>query len=518
VVAQAVTARPVVGQDKWVEEPLSEREVAVMRQHLRFLREHRKVLHLKVNAQEDLLLNEARPPTRRGVCQHLLAKVDRSRVFAAAERLEPAAATRLVEGVLRISPDLDYLILYLDCVRRSASQQQAVLALSEALEHLDFSSLSAVQLRRLLELIVEVLDERQRRQVLLALLSGQGFRDAVDRTHTDLPPALSDWVVPLKAVHSVVLLGKGSGTSSASLEQGVRALLEGDPRTLLSYPNKVRRRLLELGAQASGATGLLAENLRRLLDSFKQDEREHGQLGTELARAWLAAGDEPRARDLLQALVKQYPSYQLPRRWLAALAAPRCGPLALIEPPAPDAGAVERGSGLWLETLQRVWIYAAPAESAQYRALVDLWQGLTCPSVAPVVYSGRHSDGRDYLAVRRIGRRLDARFKPAHERAVFSLCWQLSALLGALARFGVALPDAELGRFEVCEAGRLWLVDLRGAERADAEARHLELARARCSEILALADRWIFPEPLITRVREASSSSELARVFAFAAE
>ncbi|MEE8201438.1 MAG: hypothetical protein V3R29_09755, partial [Candidatus Acidoferrales bacterium] len=65
--------------------------MAALREHFRFLRENRKELRLKVNAAEDLLLNGVREPTHRGVCQHLLGKVERGAVLSAAERLAPAA-------------------------------------------------------------------------------------------------------------------------------------------------------------------------------------------------------------------------------------------------------------------------------------------------------------------------------------------------------------------------------------------------------------------------------------------
>src|SRR5690349_17218769 len=53
-------------------------EVAEMRGHLTFLRRYKDILRLKLNATEDLLVNGQREPTERGVCHHLLAKVDRS--------------------------------------------------------------------------------------------------------------------------------------------------------------------------------------------------------------------------------------------------------------------------------------------------------------------------------------------------------------------------------------------------------------------------------------------------------
>jgi hypothetical protein len=49
-----------VDLDKNADEPLTTQEAAVLRDHFRFLRENRKELRLKVNANEDLLLNGVR--------------------------------------------------------------------------------------------------------------------------------------------------------------------------------------------------------------------------------------------------------------------------------------------------------------------------------------------------------------------------------------------------------------------------------------------------------------------------
>ena len=50
-------SKPVDLRREPVEEPLSPREVGVLREHFKFLRENRKELRLKVNGVEDLLLN-----------------------------------------------------------------------------------------------------------------------------------------------------------------------------------------------------------------------------------------------------------------------------------------------------------------------------------------------------------------------------------------------------------------------------------------------------------------------------
>jgi hypothetical protein len=523
VVAQAATAAPALAQDKPIEEPLSERELAVMKQHLRFLRDHRRVLNLKVNAQEDLLLNEARVPTRRGVCQHLLGKVDRARVFGAAQRLEPAAATRLAEGVLRISPDIDYLLLYLDCVRRSASQQQAVSALGEALERIDFSQVSPAQLRRVLDLIVELFEQRQRVPVLLGLLAGSAFRDAVDHSATGLPPELAQLVLPLRAVQAAILQGKRGQFAAAALQRGVELLLDADQRTLLAYSPAARRRLLEYALEAPLALLTLpgvATSLRVVLDSLEQDARAHGELGLALARVLVRAGVEREARALLQSLLSRYPDLRQPRHWLDALAAPRLGRVALIEsrrrdPRPPEAGVKEGMlDGVALDSMQRVTVFVADSpDDPSHRAHLALLQGLPVSGVAPLWQEGSSEVGRPWFAVPRFGRRLSAALSGRHgleREQVLQLCAEAALLLSTLAELGIVLPDADARRFELADNGRLWLVDLRGGERiAPDEARRTQTPGA-----VGLCERILGPlgsAELRSSLRETGQTTELVR-------
>src|SRR5499425_2125964 len=74
-------ARPPSG-----DEPLTPDEVAEMKQHVAFIRRYREVLRLKLNAAEDLLVNGQREPGDRGVCRHLLGKLDRAVIDAAVAR------------------------------------------------------------------------------------------------------------------------------------------------------------------------------------------------------------------------------------------------------------------------------------------------------------------------------------------------------------------------------------------------------------------------------------------------
>lgn len=487
--ARAADARPVL-EGKATEEPLTAEELTEIRQQLRFLREHRRVLHLRVNAQEDLLLNEVREPTRRGVCRHLLAKVDRAHVFSAAERLDPAAATRLAEGVLRISPGVDYLLLYLDCVRRSSSGRQAVAALANALEHIDFREVSPGQMRRVLDLLVELFDARQLPAMLLGLLEGKAFRDAFDSSAAELPQALAEIVVPLRAAQAVVLHDKPHRFGPEALSRGIELLLAGDEHALLRRPAAVRRRLLELAIAAGVATPAALPLLESVGDPA---------LALALARAWIAAGNEADARRLLQTLSRKHADLREPRRWLEALDAPRLGRFARIG---------NRRTAVQLDTMQPVTLLFANGDEPW----LEIAKTLILPGVAPVLAAGT-TDDASWIAVARPGQRLAVALDRRRGLAPVGICSQAAELLAALAALGIRLPDARLGRFELDDSGRLWLADLGGAERADADERHGRLAAALCREVFAAAPRRVAPQGLLDRVDAAAASANaVARV------
>lgn len=537
VVARAAEAKPALEPDKPAELPLTREELAVMRQHLRFLREHRKVLHLRTNAHEDLLLNDVRQPTTRGVCQHLLSKVDRSRVFGAVERLDPAAATRLAEGVLRIAPDVDYLLLYLSCVRRSASQAQAVAALAEALDHIDFAQVSPGHMRRVLDLVVELFDERQRAQVLFGLLDGAAFRQAFEESASELPAALAELVVPLGAVQAAVLHDGPNRHGPSMLERGVGLLLSGHERSLLRYPPAARRRLVVLGiASAAAADPNAVGTLCALLESLREPAAEHQELTLDLVRRWMRLNRETDARRLLSALLKDYPGLRAAARWLEALDAPRVDHIALLgskrhgrrgdrggstsaaaEPEAPPAGA--RLLGVCLRTLRPLTVLFArgPADD-EHDSLTELLRSLALPGISPLVHEGTDGEGRHYLATLRQGQRLVSlldRRNAIVPRDIVGVCAQIAAILAMLTRSGVRLPDASAQRFEVDEAGQLWLADLRGAVRAsteDCESAHVELVRTASRALLAGPNALLPPEDLLESLDQAASAADARRL------
>ncbi len=504
-----------------MDEPLTPGEVAEFRQHSRFLREYRKVLRLRLNAAEDLLVNEAREPTSRGVCQHLFSKIDRARVCWAVDQLEPADATRLVEGVLRICPDLEYVLLYLECVKRSASQTAAIAALARGLERIDFAQVSRAQMRRVLDLIVELFDEHHFPELLLGLLEGRTFRQAFDESADSLPGELARFVVPLRAVQAVVLRGRRNDYEASVLAAGVNLLLAGDEKLLLGYSTEIRRRLFELGLQSCAAADHPAhKGLKLLLRSLSHDRSVHADLAQQLVRHLLEAGEEREAQRSLESLSKDRPDLPWPKHWLELLAAPRLDEVALPRLPngpvslKPD----RRYAGWWVRGVHPVWVVAGSAEErARHDELSGWHQELSLPGVAPVLFSGQGQGGVPYLVLPHPGRN----FAQALERrggltreASLCACADGVLVLAALAGAGLRLRDAHPRRFDLLANGSLYLVDLEGATRAPTEQvaqEHARLATALCRSVLSRARHFIPPPRLAEALAQDVGLAELSR-------
>ncbi len=562
VIAQVAHAESAPDLDKAPEEPLTPDELALMQQHFRFLREYRKVLHLRVNAHEDLLLNEKRLPTRRGVCQHLLSKVDRARVFAAAERLEPAVATRFAEGVLRISPDLDHLLLYLQCVGRSASQQQAVSALAQALSAMDIGQLSRAQMRRVLDLILELFDERQRPQVLLGLLDNPGFRRVFDDSLDEFPQTLVDQVAPLRAVQLVIFRGERNTLGAEVLERGLGLLMVRGGTLARRCSVGAKWRLAECAVESEvGMSEEAREELWGLVESLSSDNAErHAAIVMAWARRLIARGDERYARKLLTLLTKAAPDQTGPgkpcpgksrpeveacRRWLSALDAPRWGRVAVLRgessgsrgaPPARAAGGNTRAStpslpfteqprgdgvtthrrpGVFLDNMQSVHVIHTVSSAGAPDELGPR-EVPSIPGLAPIWVRGISPDGQPFLAVPRLGRGLVGvvnRRPGPQPSELLQICFEAVSLLSALAEAGLGVPDAAMRRFEVSDTGRIWYVDphsLRSGTPSDLRAEHGRLAADFCSSIVALPQSALLASELRGALGCTGTASEVA--------
>ena len=173
-------------------------EIAEFKEHFQFLAKHRKVLKLKTNSQEDLLLSGAREPERRGVCLHLLKKVDRQSVNSALSRVQdPKLKTNFLAGLVRFYPDIQTVLAYLESLKESVSKGEAAAALSVGLERLILPRYPLPRCAGCSILCVSVFDRSVLPQVMLGLLGSHTFRKALDGSLDGLPPAPRDIFEPL---------------------------------------------------------------------------------------------------------------------------------------------------------------------------------------------------------------------------------------------------------------------------------------------------------------------------------
>jgi hypothetical protein len=477
-----------VDLDKNADEPLTTQEAAVLRDHFRFLRENRKELRLKVNANEDLLLNGVREPVHRGVCRHLLGKVERSNVLAAAERLEPARAAKLLAGIIGFSSDIEYVLLFLEKIEQSQSPEDATAALSQGLQRIEFDAVSSAQMRRVLQLMIEVFDEKERPALLLGMLESANFRDAFDKSIADLPEALSHLILPLRAAQAVILHGKPNTLDSDTLGDGVTLLFDLDSKILLRHSAEMRQRLFDFGLQSCAAPDhRLHGRLKMLLRNFPTSDPRSGERGIALAAHLIAANSEADARQLLQTMARANPDFDTPTRWLGFLDAERLDRIALLEQPSDRMDALgqhKQRAGIWLETMRPVWVQIARLDGiASHEETVGLLGELAIPGVASVLESGTTKAGEPYFVVANAGESLDralAENAGLELSAALRACHEAVGLFNALAAVGVQLPDVKLARFALERSGALLLTDLAGARRVDPDVRggfHFELAR-----------------------------------------
>src|SRR5438132_514332 len=225
-------------------------EVAEMREHLSFLRRYKDLLRLRLNAAEDLLVNGQREPSERGVCHHLLAKVERGVIEAAVQReplrSDPAARARMLAGAIRLTADVGILLAYLETLALVRSRAEAAAAFGEVVRRIDFESLSPTRLARLLQVLIATFVDHERVQVLFNLLGSEPFRRAFDAAAATLPPEVADAFAPLRAVHRRLLEDPAAAEAPTLLARGMEQVLSAPDPVLRTYPEGLRARLLEL--------------------------------------------------------------------------------------------------------------------------------------------------------------------------------------------------------------------------------------------------------------------------------
>ena len=460
-----------------------------MREHLAFLRRYKEVLRLKLNAAEDLLVNQQREPSDRGVCRHLLGKVDRAVVERAIERDplrgDAAARARMLAGAVRLTVDVGVLLAYLEALAHVRSHAEAAQAFAEVVRRIDFESVSATRLARLLQVLIDTFVDHERVQVLFSLLAGPAFRRAFDAALPAFPPAVAEVCAPLRAVHRRLLEDGGGAEAPELLAKGLEQVLSAPDPVLRSYAEPLRAGMLELALGPDVPVELADRAVGVLLPSLPRDGRSYARFAIRCAGQLLARHVDDRARAVLEELRRAQPGARAAERWLAALHARRFRRSALAgEPPA-------RGrliAGFWLDGQRPVWLRTASTGAGERLAAEARLQAeLALPGVATVVEHGV-ALGLPYVAVLGAGRPL-AREETLAVSTALPIVAAAARVLRAVALAGVVLPDAEVERFlHTAPPGLgVTLADLDGARRAepaDAAAAHVALVAGLVREIV----------------------------------
>ena len=484
-----------------------------MKAHLKFLRGVRKPLGIRVNAEEDLLLNGARDPSHRGVCLALLSKVDHAAVMRALDRIDqPHARTDLLAGVVRFSDDLGILLLYLESLADTASRSKAAGAFSLAVGRMDLGAASPARVKRLLELLTTCFSGHERAQALFGLMHAPGFAETFEEIAGELPPDLGKAIGPLAAVYAEIVLGQESRHGPGAVRAGCELLLSAPAETLRAYPQDVRARLLESAVALVRDDRAADRAAAALLESLESAGDEYRRLALLRASALMRRGADERARWVLRRLEGAQAKCTQAVLWRDALESRTIGRFALgwpdadgrrivYEEPPKGKGSLARAWSLAAQV--PVWLRTAPGSARQaVQAEAKLHRRLVLPGLAPLL--GADTKGKTIgLAVpgwgepagRVLGRLVE-------DRAVaVDLALQATQILGGLACAGVKLPDGRRWRWLVdtsAQPPRLWLASLQGAREVaplDALKAHGGSARGFSRELLEAHERSL-PAPL----------------------
>jgi hypothetical protein len=466
-------------------EPLAEVEALEMVEHLAFLRANKTALRLSLNAQEDLLVNGAKAPSDRGLCRHLLSKVDRASIERALARdalvKDPSQRSRFLAGAIRIVPDEGLLLRYLETLSELPDRREAARAFRITVDRIDFTSLKAPELGRLLGIVAKTFSGHDRVQVFFGLLDHEALLEGLTKALAGLDPELEKMYQALSAVHRAINRGMPRPEDDQSaLDAGLLLLLSAPDAVLRSHPEHVRARLLDL-ALKSGVKDRdeVREAARRLLDSLPKKDEGYTKLRVARAEQLLRNGDQA-ARALIQELANADVEWAEKRR--EALGWPAVGPLRVS--PASTPGRLSRA--LWLEGGCFAWARTGPPEQAGKISIEARLQAeLLLPGVSPVLTHGLAKDGQVYVVIAGGGRPL-ARLPELAAFGALELASFGTRLLRALAAFGLELPDLEPTRFLELR-GALSLADFDGArsqEPGAATIAHGALAARWCRKVL----------------------------------
>ena len=418
---------------------------------------------------------------------HLCNKVDRKSIEGAVDRIDdPSTRTRLLAGLVRFSPDIHTLLLYLSSLKDSFPRLEAAAALSSGIKQIDFSKVSAAQMRRVLELILGIFEKKEIPHLVLALLQSKSFRNAFDSVDS-MPHEVAEIFRPLRAIYGVVFDGAKSRDKKGTLDKGLQLVLNVPGEYLQSYPAPVRKRLLIQGLNLANPHKENDKAINFLMETFPKKEPIYGELALRRAKQLLLSHEDEKAKRILAQLSKHHPTLRQAQRWLKAMEKPKLGRIALIDFQGPIKSANPRRiySGLWLDYQKDVWVQIGKTNEKNFGKLWKLQSEISLPGLLPVLTGGGTNVGISYVATPRRGKLAKDVLKKKQLRPsdAFRLAEDGVAILSGLAQAGILLGDFDVNRLLIENHHRLWLARICGATKSDPE-------RAATAHV-ALAKKWV---------------------------
>ncbi len=403
-----------------------------------------------------------------------LASVDQlmtaSRLETAAASLEPARRRQFLLEALVAAPTLDRFNL---CLKHDTSDAGLCDApkLLELLRRLDVDDTAHVLAWA--QLVEHLVPKREHIEWLLVASENKSLRRVLDAERRQLAETWRPLLDHARTLHAVIVRGQTNQWGARALHQAVRSLLRSKADTLHQRAPVLRQRFLDLALDLD-LDKLETATVERHLDALEPGE-DTSRLALRQVSSWLARGRFSEARTRLEKLANKLPDRPEPGKWLKALAAPHFGDIALIKSRIKPPLAIKQAlrPGFALREQADVWLRVGSSSDAlAFQEHAEVHRRAEIPSVTPLRYFGITRERRPYAAFARQGDNAKFALTPARGLSypnALQHAEQLLRLAYGLARAGVVLPDADLGRLELSDSGQLWLVETWGIKSAAAD-------------------------------------------------
>jgi len=468
------------------DEALEPEEVREMIQHLDFIRRFKGILRLSLNAAEDLLVNRVKPPSERGVCRHLLAKIDGPAVDRALSRdsltgnLDERA--HFLAGLVRIKPTLPILLDYLEALSALNEHRDAARGFALTVNTIDFSTIRANQLTRILVDLKTIFKTHDLVQAFFGLMASETFQTAFEPVVADLEADLGKCFLPLAAAYRYLFDGQSPNDDEdwSDIEVGVQQVMGSPKPVLASYPLHARRRLVELACsggfekfndQASDSAKPWLSTTRYLFNSLPQDDPQLDQLRTARVSQILKTEHLDEAIRLLKQMSDRNKENSWTHRRLRALEWSRLERFCVEHKPKSNHNLITKG--LWLDENTFVWLRIGNAENAGVLSReAKIQSQCFLDGLKPVLKHGMTRNGLYFIAMPGDGQQFDQARPPQRLEEQLRMAWAGIQLLHNLAALGIEVPDIQPHRWlwHGRKSAACTLIDFAGAKRSESSA------------------------------------------------